>query len=170
MDTLLETAVELKDRLPDLLFLLVGDGAARESLETRAQAEGLINIRFVGERPRAEIPEYIAASDVCLVLLRRSDLFKTVLPSKMLEFMACARPVVVSIPGLTRFLVDESGGGISVAPEDHKDLAKAICRFHDEPDLGPKLGENGRRYVLERFTREAKATAYLAALQEFTCL
>ena len=169
LDTILRAAALLKHRISSLLFLLVGEGAEREKLEAGARALGLTNVRFVGQRPRGEIPEYIAASDVCLVLLRRSALFELVLPSKMLEFMASARPVIVGVGGLTRSLVEESGGGICVTPEDHGELAEAVCRFHAEPDLGPRLGGNGRRFVLERFTREAKARAYLAALHELAC-
>ncbi len=166
LDTVLQAASVLKERSPDLLFLFVGDGAERETLEAKGRAMALTNVRFVGERPRAEIPRYIAASDVCLVLLRRSDVFEKVLPSKMLEFMACARPLVVGVSGLARALVEESNGGICVTPEDYKELAEAVHRFRAEPNLGLKLGENGRRFVLDRFMRGAKARAYLSALHD----
>jgi len=166
LDVLLRAARVLRDRAPDVAFLLVGEGADRERLETAARAEGLTNVRFTGQRPRAEIPEYIAASDACLVPLRPSPLFETVLPSKMLEFMACARPVVVGVSGYARALVEESGGGLGVTPDDHDGLAEVLLRLRDEPVLGDKFGESGRHFVVERFSRRAKAATYLAALRE----
>ena len=165
LGTVLEAAAILRARIPRMLFLMVGEGAEREQLEARARQAGLANVRFVGARPRDEIPVHVAASDLCLVHLRRSPLFETVLPSKMLEFMACARPVVVGVGGLTRALVEDSRAGLCVTPEDPVELAEAISRIHDDQPLGQKLGENGRRYVMEHFTREAKARVYLDALQ-----
>jgi glycosyltransferase involved in cell wall biosynthesis len=164
LDVVLRTAATLKESAR-LLFLIVGDGAERERLEAAARQQGLANVRFVGQRPRCEMPRYIAASDACLVPLKNSDLFHTVLPSKMLEFMACARPVVAGVLGYAATLVKESGAGILVAPEDDGALADAVRRLYDEPQLATELGENGRPFVLERFTRAAKASAYLRALE-----
>jgi hypothetical protein len=166
LDIVLRAAETLRVHLPDLLFLLIGEGAERARLQAAAEAEGLTNVRFLGQKSRREIPEFIAASDACVVLLRRSALFETVLPSKMLEFMACARPVVLGVSGYARSLVEESGGGLYVPPEDHDSLVDALRRLHDEPDLGTKLGEAGYRFVCDRFRREAKAKAYVAALEE----
>jgi glycosyltransferase involved in cell wall biosynthesis len=166
LDVVLDVAAALRARCPEILFLLVGDGAERERLEARARAEGLTNVRFTGQRPRAEMPAYIAASDVCLVLLRDSELFKGVLPSKMLEFMACARPPVVGVAGLAAQLIAQSGGGICVKPGDAEDLAEAVERLYQDEPLRTKLGEAGRRFVRERFTRAAKARRYVQALRE----
>jgi colanic acid biosynthesis glycosyl transferase WcaI len=166
LHAVLKAAAELKTRRPEVLFLLVGEGAEREKLQAEASALGLDNVRFIGQRPRSEIPEYVTASDVCLVLLRRSELFETVLPSKMLEFMACSRPVLVGVGGLARSLTEESGGGIYLTPESHEELAHAVCRLRDDARLVTQLGANGYRFVRERFTRAAKASAYLNALQQ----
>lgn len=165
LDVMLRTAAAVKGAVPKLLFLIVGEGAEREKLEATARQNALDNVRFVGERPRSEIPRYIAASDACLVLLRNSELFRTVLPSKMLEFMACSRPVIAGVAGYAATLVEESEAGILITPEDDQALAEAIRRLREEPILGTKLGENGRRFVLERFTRTAKARTYILALE-----
>jgi glycosyltransferase involved in cell wall biosynthesis len=165
LEVVLRVATGLKTAVPDLLFLIVGEGAERKRLETKARQHGLDNVRFVGQRPRLEMPLYIAASDACLVLLRNSELFRTVLPSKMLEFMACARPVIAGVAGYAAALVEESEGGVCVTPEDDQALAEAVRRLYEDPVLGTKLGENGRHFVLDRFTRAAKAKAYLRALE-----
>jgi glycosyltransferase involved in cell wall biosynthesis len=168
LDVVLRTAIALRRTTPNVLFLFVGEGAERESLQAKARDLGLENVRFVGERPRLEMPHYIAASDACLVLLRNSELFRTVLPSKMLEFMACSRPVIAGVAGYTASLVRDSEGGICITPEDDRALGEAIRRLYEEPSLGGKLGGNGRRFVLKRFTREEKAKAYVRALEDLT--
>jgi glycosyltransferase involved in cell wall biosynthesis len=165
LETLLQAAAILKDRRPEVLFLLVGEGAERQKLEDRARAEGLTNVRFVGQRPRTEIPEFIAASDAGLVMLRGASLFETVLPSKMLEYMACACPVILGVNGFARSLLEQSGGGIAIPPEDPQALAGQICHLQENPVLVEQLGANARRFVLARFTREAKAAAYITALE-----
>jgi glycosyltransferase involved in cell wall biosynthesis len=168
LDVVLSAAAMLRRTAPNLVFLFVGEGAERESLQIKSQELGLHNVRFVGQRLRSEIPRYIAASDACLVLLRNAELFRTVLPSKMLEFMACSRPVIAGVAGYAASLIQDSGGGICVTPEDQRALVDAIRRLYEEPVLGAKLGGNGHRFVLERFTREEKAQAYLRALEGLT--
>src|SRR5437867_1147200 len=90
--TVLEAARLLAPARRDIRFVVVGDGAERETLVRRAREEGLDNGTFTGLVPRSEIPDYLAASDVSLVTLKPSALFKTVLPSKMFESMAAACP------------------------------------------------------------------------------
>ena len=83
-----------------------------------ANSRGLSNVRFVDQQPREKIPAYIAASDACLVLLKKTELFKTVLPTKMLEFMSCGRPVILGVDGHARRVLQRASGGIFVEPED----------------------------------------------------
>ncbi|PYV61507.1 MAG: glycosyltransferase WbuB, partial [Acidobacteria bacterium] len=89
LQTIVEAAETLQRIESNVLFLLVGEGADRERIQALAKSKQLANIRFVSQQPREKIPAYIAASDVCLVLLKKSDIFETVIPTKMLEFMSC---------------------------------------------------------------------------------
>jgi len=165
LQTALRAAAILRDRLPEALFVFVGDGAETERLKKEVRLAGLENIKFFGQQPRELIPQFIGASDVCLVLLRKDGLFETVLPSKMLEFMACGRPVLIGVDGLARKIVEESNSGLFVKPEDPLDLAEAVLRLHRDPEARHRYGENGRRWVEARFTREAKAREYLEVLE-----
>ena len=96
---------------PEIVFLILGEGTEKASIVARARDHGLENVRFVDQQPREQIPAYISASDVCLVLLKKADLFKTVIPTKMLEFMACARPVILGVDGQARAILEEADGG-----------------------------------------------------------
>jgi glycosyltransferase involved in cell wall biosynthesis len=120
----------------------------------------------VGQQPREKIPQYIAASDVCLALLKKAELFKTVIPTKMLEFMSCARPVILGVEGQSQKIVAEAQAGICIEPENVDELVRAVNRLAIDPGLRESLGRNGRRYIQQRFSRRSTAQAYLEVLED----
>ena len=87
----------------------MGEGAEKERIKALAQSRGLTNVHFLDQQPREKIPAFISASDACLVLLKKTDVFKTVIPTKMLEFMSCARPVILGVDGQARQIVEDAG-------------------------------------------------------------
>jgi glycosyltransferase involved in cell wall biosynthesis len=162
--TVLDAARLLGREQPRVRFVIVGDGAERESLAVRARAEGLRNVTFTGLVPRAEIPDYLAASDVSLVTLKASDLFKTVLPSKMFESMAAARAIVLAVDGEARAVLERAGAGLSVAPGNAEALAAAVRRLAADPELRHTLGAAGAEFVERHFSRRTWAHRYLHVL------
>jgi colanic acid biosynthesis glycosyl transferase WcaI len=166
LETLLEAATLLRERAPQVLFLLVGEGAEKARIVSLARSRGLRNVRFVGQQARDKIPAYITASDTCLVLLKKSELFKTVLPTKMLEFMSCARPVILGVDGHARKVMEQANAGIFITPEDPAALADAVVRLAADPALRESLGRNGRQHVLQHFSRQNTAKLYLDVLQD----
>jgi colanic acid biosynthesis glycosyl transferase WcaI len=165
LGTILDSAQRLQQALPSAVLLIVGDGADRERLQSEAQQRGLANVRFSGLQPRERIPAFIRASDACLVLLRKSDLFRTVIPSKMLEFMACGRPVIVGVEGQAQKMVEESAGGMFIEPENAAALADAVVALQRAPELCRQYGLAGRRYVLANYSRATMAAKYLDVLR-----
>jgi colanic acid biosynthesis glycosyl transferase WcaI len=166
LETLLEAATLLCERAPKVLFLLIGEGAEKARIVSLARSRGLTNVRFVGQQAREKIPAYITASDACLVLLKKTELFKTVLPTKMLEFMSCARPVILGVDGHARRVMEQAKAGIFVTPEDPAALADAIMQLADDPELRESLGRNGRQHVLQYFSRQHTAKVYLDVLED----
>jgi glycosyltransferase involved in cell wall biosynthesis len=130
-----------------------------------AQERGLDNLRFVDQQPREKVPAYICASDVCLVLLKKNDLFKTVIPTKMLEFMSCARPVILGVDGQARAILEEARGGLVVEPENSAALVNAIRYLAANPEMAGKLGRNGREYIVRKFSRRQTAEKYIRVLE-----
>ncbi len=165
IETLLDCAALLQERAPEVFFLLVGDGAEREHLEAQAHKQRLRNVRFIGPQPRERVPGLICASDVCLVLLRRADVFTTVIPTKMLEFMACGRPVVLGVTGQAQQIVQQAHGGVCVAPEDTNALAAAILELKSNAALRETFGRNARRHIMQLYSRRATAERYAALLE-----
>jgi glycosyltransferase involved in cell wall biosynthesis len=164
LETLVEVAAQLQNSAPNILFLLVGEGAEKEHLVSLVRARGLTNLRFVDQQSREKIPAHICASDACLVLLKKNEIFKTVIPSKMLEFMACARPVILGVEGQARKILNDAQAGICIEPGNPSALAKAVLRLAGDEQLGQTLGRNGRRHVLQHFSRRQTAMAYLEVL------
>jgi colanic acid biosynthesis glycosyl transferase WcaI len=170
LENLVSAAENLQQIDPGILFLVIGEGADRERIVEMAHAKRVTNIQFVPQQPREKIPDYIAASDACLVLLRKSEVFETVIPTKMLEFMSCARPVILGLKGQAREILDSARAGICVEPGDPAALCDAILRLRNDADLRREFGWNGRDYITRNLSRERTAADYLELLNEFVGL
>jgi colanic acid biosynthesis glycosyl transferase WcaI len=165
LDTLIAAAKDLQTTLPSAMFLLIGEGADKERIVELAAASGLTNIMFLGQQPRETIPSYVSASDLCLVMLKKTELFKTVIPTKLLEYMACERPVVVAVDGQARKIIEEAGAGVFVEPEDSQALVKAIMELAKNPQQRRQMGASGRHYIVTGFSREKTAEDYITVLK-----
>jgi glycosyltransferase involved in cell wall biosynthesis len=166
LETLIAAAQQLQITLPPAMFLLIGEGAEKQHIIDLAAARGLTNILFLGQQPREQIPAYVSASDLCLVMLKKSELFKTVIPTKLLEYMACERPVIVAVDGQARQIMDEAESGVFVEPEDSGALVNAIIGLAKDPQQRRQMGASGRRYILSNFSREQTARDYITVLKE----
>ena len=165
LDVALRAAVRLRERgRDDVRFLLVGDGAVREELEGRARAEGLSGVVFTGRRPKEEMPAFLAATDACLVHLTRTELFKTVLPSKIFEAAAMRKPIILGVEGFAAELVAEAEAGICIQPENEDELIEAVVKLAADPDLARRLGEAGYASIASRYTYDRLAIDYAELL------
>ncbi|MEM7004584.1 MAG: glycosyltransferase family 4 protein [Pseudomonadota bacterium] len=160
LDTILDAAALLRDE-PGIGFLLVGDGAERARLEARCKALSLNNVRIAGQLPKEQMPAIWAATDISLILLRKSDTFKTVLPSKMFEAMAMKCPIVLGVEGEAKALLEAADAGISIEPENAEELANAVMRLCQNPDWAEDFGRRGRAHVEENFNRTVLAGNFI---------
>jgi glycosyltransferase involved in cell wall biosynthesis len=145
-------------------FLLVGEGAEKARLKARAVAEGIGNVTFLDQQPRDRVAEIYAASDLCLVLLRNVDLFKGVIPSKIFEFMGAGRPILTTVDGESRAIVEHAGAGQFSPPEDAAALAAAIRAMAAAPARLTEMGAAGRAFVEANYSRPLLAEHYAARL------
>ena len=152
----------------DLRFLLVGDGAQREELETRARDEGLSQVVFAGRQPKFRMPAYLGAVDACLVHLTRTSLFTTVMPSKIFEAAAARRAIVLGVEGFAARLVDEADAGLCIEPENDEDLLQALERLMAAPGLAEELGASGYEKIALRHSYDSLAASYLEVLERET--
>lgn len=155
----LELVLAAARELPDVTFLINGDGAARPSLEVAAA--DIANVRFADYIEPERLSELLATGDVHVVPLRRG-LGRVSVPSKTYSIMAAGRPVVASIDPGTAVpqIVAESGGGIAVDPEDAEAFTAAIRSLVDDRERGRRLGALGRAWVEDNASPAAVGVAY----------
>jgi glycosyltransferase involved in cell wall biosynthesis len=159
-------AAQILSGYGDVLFALFGDGPRKEELVRLASHVRLSNVRFYPTLPRFRMPEVLASFDVALVPLKRRELFKGALPSKMFEAMAAAIPLVLAIEGEAQVLVEQGQAGICVEPENPQAIADAVLKLYHDPSYRKSLGENGRRYVTEHYDRRQIAKEFERLLLE----
>jgi glycosyltransferase involved in cell wall biosynthesis len=165
LDVALRAGRLLRERgRDDVRLLLVGDGAIRERLEREARAAGLSNLVFTGRLDKARMPEVLAAADACLVHLTKTELFQSVLPSKIFEAAAMARPIVLGVEGFAAELVAGAGAGLCIEPENEHELVDAMLRLADDPALARRLGEAGRAGIAADYDYDRLASRYAELL------
>lgn len=165
LDVVVDAAVMLRD-LPDVAFLLVGDGVDRERLQRRARELELQNVRFLGAYAEKEMPPILALADVLLVHLRNDPIFRITIPHKVLSYMATGKPLLCAVEGDAAAVIREAGAGIAAPPGDAAALANAVRSLRAMPaQQRSALGDAGRRAAVERYSRE-HAVEQIAAILE----
>jgi colanic acid biosynthesis glycosyl transferase WcaI len=165
LDTMLDAATILS-AYEDIVFLIVGDGVSKAPLELKAREMGLRNVRFLPFQPHADLPWLRATSDVQVSLYRHGS-SRHSMPSKVYEIMASGRPLLVSADVRSDVwnLVEETGCGLCVEPENAEKLAVAVLRLYQDRDLCTRMGVLGRQEVERRYSREVVAGCYNELLQ-----
>lgn len=165
LDTVMRAAEILRER-KDILFLLVGGGAERENLLKQKEELNLENVMMLPQQEKRLMPYFLSASGACMVLLRKSDLFKTVIPSKIFEAMAMERPIIHGVEGESKEIIEAAQCGICIEPENEKDLADAVLKLSKDPEMCRKLSLNGKSYVRNYYSRDDLADKYLQILEQ----
>ena len=150
----------------DIRFVLVGEGAEKAQLVQDAAARGLSNVIFHPGVPKEQVARWYRLADVGLVPLRDVPLFDTFIPSKMFEIMASGTPIVASLRGEAREILERSGGARVVEPEDAAAIASEILDLRDNPETRAEMARRGRTFVEREYTRERLGRAYLEILAQ----
>jgi len=151
LETVLQAARLLEER-PDIVFLLVGDGAERPRLERKAIEMGLANVRFIDFQPPERLVRFYALAALTLSTLRRCELAAGVRPFKMFSALASGRPLLYAGTGEGAEIAERSGGSVVLEPENPKALAEAILELQADPDLCARMAERGREFVVQEFS------------------
>ena len=157
-DILLEAAQRCND--PDVMFVVMGNGAERHKLEEQSRQLNLSNFKLIDKQPKHLMPYFLAISNACVVHLKNVPLFETVVPSKIFEAMIMRKPIIIGVQGEAKKLVEEAEAGISIIPEDPEDLLKAVRCLKANAEAYQRMADNGFAYVRQHFDREKLAQKY----------
>lgn len=164
LDQVLETAHLLKDT--NVLFLLIGDGMEKPRLIKKAKDENIQNVRFINPVPKADVFKYIVASDMGTSVLKNVETFKTVYSNKTFDYMACKKPILMAIDGVSRDLVEQADAGIFVQPENPEDFALKIRQYLSNPSEIIRQGEKGYQFAKDNFDRMILADKYINSIKK----
>lgn len=155
----LDLIIDAAKTMPEVTFVINGDGSARSSLEERAS--GLRNVRFVDYQPIERLNDVLAAADVHVVPLRKG-LAKVSVPSKSYSVLAAGRPLLAAIDPGTEIprLLAESGGGVAVPPDDPEAFVEALREMLADRDRLSAMGRGGREWVERHVSPSGVASAY----------
>lgn len=147
-------------------FLIVGDGPEKEKLLNRANRSELTNIQFLPNLEKAKIPSLIKASDAYIVPLKKLDLFKGAIPSKLFEPLSMGKPILLGVDGEAKELfIEEGKAGLYFEPENPQSLADKIKVLFENRNLTESLGKQGQQYVKENFNRHHIHERFFKSLQ-----
>lgn len=167
LETLLEAAriLAADKAAPEVRFLLLGHGAHKAALVAKAQAMGLANVVFVDSVPKAEVPRYWSLLDASIIHLRKTELFTTVIPSKLFECMAMGLPVLHGVAGESAGIVEAEGVGLVFEPENAQALADDIVALAADDRLRAGFRAKGVA-AARRYDRSALAMDMLRILEQ----
>ena len=144
LETILETADNFRKAGEDRFrFILLGHGARKQALVEKAQEMGLKNIIFIDSVLKDEVPRYWSLLDVSIIHLKKTELFTTVIPSKMFECMGMGIPILHGVAGESAEIVEKEGAGLVFEPENAVELQEKLLLLRDDADLYDRLKKNG---------------------------
>ena len=124
LDFILDCAKELKDT--NYHFLFVGDGAMKKTLVEKKENESISNVTMIDSIPKDQVSGYLSLVDISLINLRTSDLFKTVIPSKIFENAAMEIPILIGVDGEARSIIEKYNAGLFFEPENKESFMKKL--------------------------------------------
>jgi colanic acid biosynthesis glycosyl transferase WcaI len=166
-EIMLECAQSLKKH-PDIVFLMVGEGVVKDRIREAALKRGLDNIQMLPFQPREILSQVLSSADLAVLTLQKNRGQSSV-PSKLLGYLAAARPVAASLDqdSDTARFINRAGCGLCVPAEDAKSLTEAILTLYRDPDRRMKLGKSGREFLLKYCDRKAATSRYRELMEKY---
>jgi colanic acid biosynthesis glycosyl transferase WcaI len=158
-------AAELLRHRQDIVFFFAGSGAERAKIEQLVAEKRLTNVRLIPRQPKERMAALWSLCDIAIVPLRDTEVFTTVIPSKIFESMGMGVPLLMSLPeGEATSIVRSAGAGVCVPPEDPRAMADAVVRLADDKEELARLGSRARD-AAGNFSRDTLADDMLRILK-----
>lgn len=164
LEIMIEAARELENTHAQ--FVIQGAGPEKEKLVTLHKKYALKNIHFLEPVTKSEMPGILKSVDIAIVPLKKLDLFKGAIPSKIFEALAMKKPLLLGVDGEARkHFIENAQAGLFYTPEDIDSLKTQVIYFLENPDETKKMGDRARNYVADVFDRNKIAEGLYDELQ-----
>lgn len=163
---IINAANETRD-FPEIKWVIVGDGRARESVEAQAKELGLKDtVFFLGRHPMTEMPTFFSFADAMIVSLRDEYIFSLTIPAKTQSYMASGKPIVSMLNGEGNRIVEDAKCGLTAPSGNYKKLAEnVIAMFKMSREERRQLGKNGLEYYLTHFDKKMVVDNILKSME-----
>lgn len=147
----------------DIHFIFIGAGAKKKELIELHNELKLTNITFLDPVPKEDVWRYISIIDAMVVPLKKSDLFRTVIPSKIFETAAMSTPILLGVDGEARLILEEYEAGLYFEPENQESFIEALLKIRNDQRLYAQL-QQGCLSLVKDFDRKILAQEMLSEL------
>lgn len=149
LDFILDCAKELNQFDNSFHFILIGDGAEKNNLRKKIEVEKISNVTMLNTVPKSEVVKYLSILDAAIINLKKDNLFKTVIPSKIYETAAMQIPILIGVDGEARMLVEQYSAGLYYEPENMESFIKALYYLFNSEGVYKKYKEGGQNLSKE---------------------
>ena len=157
LEVIIESAKNLVNQ-GDIKFVFLGSGPEKEKLLNLKNKFNLKNISFFEAVPKVKMQDILMATDASIIPLRKLDIFKGAIPSKIFENLALRKPIILGVEGEAKELfIDDAKAGLAFEPENANDLSQKIVEAYTNRNQLKEFGNNGYLFVKQYFSRDVIA-------------
>ncbi|MGK6342938.1 glycosyltransferase family 4 protein [Chryseobacterium sp. DT-3] len=155
LETLIEAAAIVKQKISNIKWFFLGNGRAKEALEKNINYKKLEdNVFLLGSYPAQDMPKFFASADALMVSLKKDKIFALTIPSKIQSYLACAKPILASLDGEGAKIINDAKCGFASPSEDANTLAENVIKLYNLSNTErERMGSNAEVYFKTNFER-----------------
>jgi glycosyltransferase involved in cell wall biosynthesis len=163
LDFVIDAAERLKDH-SDIIFVLIGDGNQKPSLESKVKKLGLANVEISPPVPKRELPEFYAAADIGLVIIGNFPIIEHNSANKFFDSLSAGKPVLLNYSGWQREILEDNEAGFGCTLCNLDAFVERVLYLKSHIQQVKKMGQNARRVAVEKFNRDQLAKQALESI------
>ncbi|MFZ2146905.1 MAG: glycosyltransferase family 4 protein [Sedimentisphaerales bacterium] len=163
LDFVIDAAERLKEH-SDIMFVLIGDGNQKPSLESRVKKLGLTNVEILPSVPKQQLPKILAASDVALVIIANYPIIEHNCANKFFDSLTAGKPVLLNYSGWQRNVLEDNQAGLGCTLCNLDEFVEKVQYLNSHAQQLEKMGQNARQVAIKEFNRDNLAKQALAAI------
>ncbi|MGD2111213.1 MAG: glycosyltransferase family 4 protein [Phycisphaerae bacterium] len=151
---------------PEFRFVLVGEGGEKPNLLAMKAKRGLDNLDIIDAVSKDQLPQLVAAADLCLVTVTNVEILQDNSANKFFDALSAGKPVVINYGGWQREVLESAGAGLGCDQGDDAAFFANIAALKADPQRREAIGRRSRELATDRFNRDALAAQALAVLTQ----